>query len=76
MSFVISLSSERHTISVKQYEEENNSLDQQSVSENSKNDSNSNKSNENTNINTKSYHDASSFNTGIVITLEDTEDIY
>lgn len=66
MSFVIDLSSERYTLLVKQYEEENNSMDQQSVSKNSEND----------NTNSKSYHDVSSFNTGIVISLEDTEDIY
>ena len=66
MSFVIDLSSERYTLLVKQYEEENNGMDQQSVSKNSEND----------NTNSKSYHDASSFNTGIVISLEDTEDIY
>ena len=74
MSFVIDLSSERYTLLVKQYEEENNSMDQQSVSKNSENDSNSDKGNDNTNP--KSYHDASSFNTGIAISLEDTEDIY
>lgn len=74
MSFVIDLSSERYTLLVKQYEEENNSMDQQSVSKNSENDSNSDKGNDNTN--SKSYHDVSSFNTGITISLEDTEDIY
>ena len=71
MSFVISLSSERHTISVRQYEEEN-SINQQSVSENSENGSNSG----NDNTDSKSYHNVSSFNTGMVISLEDTEDIY